>query len=148
MARLRRSKTLHQSPFVDLALTFITQLVQYLARYREAAAGLNEGVRHGPGQVIMNGRSTIGERGQGGVALQFQEVLDGRVRGTVEPAVHEHVRAYLGHGTLEEHEVGVVHGAMRPIAEMADRKVEGVQGLTEVRQSGVKLERLGKLRSQ
>ena len=96
----------------------------------------------------MKWRSAIGERGQRRVALEPEKVLDRGVRRAFEAAMSEHVGSDLGEGALKEHHVGVVDGAAGPLAQAMDRVVERVERVIKARQSGVKLKRRRKLRSQ
>src|SRR5579864_142560 len=57
-----RSQALHQSPFVEIAVTFVAQLIQDLSRDGKAAAALACRVGHGTGQLIVKSRTAMRER--------------------------------------------------------------------------------------
>jgi hypothetical protein len=96
----------------------------------------------------MKGRSAISECCERHVAFKSQRVFDRRVVRPLLATVRHHVRPDLAKGALEKHHVRVVHRARHPVAQQLHRMVESVERIVELRQAGVELERLDKVRSQ
>jgi hypothetical protein len=95
----------------------------------------------------MNGRSAIGERGRRRSALDLQDVFD-RCAGRLATPVRQRVRADLGEGAFEEHQVGLVQAGRRALAQAPDGIVDRVEPGFELGQRGVELEGLVEFRSQ
>src|SRR5215467_7976257 len=96
-----RSQPLHQPPPVEVAVTFVTQLVEQRAGDGEATAVLGVTSRHLPRELLVDWRSGIGERGDDLVAGEPERVLDGSSATNAAP-MSENVGADLAKRRLEK----------------------------------------------
>jgi hypothetical protein len=82
------------------------------------------------------------------MSLEPEAVFDGGVVQRFAAAVCKHVRPDLSQRALEKHHIRIVDRSPSPLSKLLHRLVQRIERIVDERQGGVKLKRLGELRSQ